>query len=256
MTDILFQERITIDVNKKTVLISGTASGIGLATARKYLSKGYEVCGIDIERNESEPQIDSFFCDISDEAAVKNVFIQISEKYQCINYLVNCAGIFFDKARYYIEDMCLSEFDRVISVNLAGTILVTKFAIPLLRTALGDKAIVNVSSDQAIYPRKRNSAYAVSKAGILNFSLACATELLEDRIRVNTVLPASVRSGFLRNFSCSGTNISKIYKKEEERIPFGIIEPEEVANLIFFLGSENSKKITGQSIMMNSGLYL
>lgn len=243
-------------MENRVVLISGVSSGIGLATAKKYIMEGNTVCGIDINNIPLTSGIDFYMCDISDECAVKSVFTQISKKYTYINYVINCAGIFFDKARYTIDEMNLQEFERVLSINLIGTVLVTKYAIPLLKLAPEERAIVNVSSDQVFYPRKRNSAYAVSKAGISNFSLACAVELLEEKIRVNSVIPASVRSGFLRNLEHNGADIVEIYEKENNRMPFGIIEPEDIAELIYFLGSEKSRKITGQSMMVNSGLYI
>lgn len=256
MTDILLMERIIKEMDDKIVLISGSSSGIGLAVVKKFISKGYAVCGIDIKENLSNKGIAFYKCDISEESSVKKAFLQVYKEYPHINCLVNCAGVFYDKARYTIEHMELSEFERTISINLTGTMLITKYAIPLLKSASGGKAIVNISSDQAFYPRAQNSAYAVSKSGILTFSRACAAELLKDKIRVNAVQPGSVRTGFLRKPEFSSEDIDRIYEKENKRMPFGIIEPEEVAELIYFLGSEKSNKITGQCVMMNSGLYL
>ena len=134
--------------------------------------------------------------------------------------------------------------------------IVTKNTIPLLRNAEGDKAIVNISSDQAVFPRKKNSAYAVTKAGIENFTRACAVELLESRIRANCILPASVRSNFIKKMVNSEEKLKNIFTKENEKMPLGIIEPYEVAELVYFLGSEKAAKITGQSILMDSGLYI
>lgn len=152
--------------------------------------------------------------------------------------------------------MDLNEWERVISVNITGAMLITKYAVPLLKCSNGDKAIVNISSDQAWYPRKRNSAYSVSKAGIVGFSRASAVELIESKIRVNSILPASVRSSFIRNVVRKKEEMDELYKREDKKMPLGLIEPEEVAELIFFLGSDKSKKITGQSIIMDSGVYI
>lgn len=247
---------ITIDLKDKVVLITGTSSGIGYASALKYLEAGYSVCGLDIKTSELSHNIDEYICDLSNEKEVKRTFEVIQEKYMCINYVINCAGIFFDNNRFFIDEMSMVEWNGVLTNNLNSYVHVTQHVIPLLKNATGDKAIVNISSDQALYPRKKNSAYAASKAGILNFSHACAIELLDEHIRVNCVLPASVRSNFIRKIFDNDDKMEKIYMEENEKMPFGIIEPEEVAELVYFLGSEKSKKITGQFILMNSGMYI
>lgn len=247
---------IIIDTSKKVVLVTGASSGIGQAVANLYIQKGYTVCGLDINPGPYISEIDKYLCDVSKEEDIKRVFADIGSKYYGINYVINCAGIFYDKERLLIEDMSISEWEHVCTNNLTSNVIVTKNIIPLLRRTEGDKAIVNISSDQALYPRKKNSAYAMSKAGIENFTRACAVELLESHIRVNCILPASVKSDFIKKMVNSKEELEKIYDRENEKMPLGVIEPYEVAELVYFLGSEKSAKITGQSILMNSGLYI
>lgn len=256
MIDILWKEMITIDINKKVVLVTGASSGIGSAVANMYMKKGYLVCGLDINPISSSDEVDEYICDVSSEEDVKRALNEIGSKYRSVNYVINCAGIFFDKERSLIEDMSIPEWKNVCTNNLTSNFIVTKNVIPFLRRAEGDKAIVNISSDQALFPRKKNSAYAVSKAGIDNFTRSCAVELIEHRIRVNCILPASVRSDFIRKLVDNEEEMEKIYEKENEKMPLGVIEPWEVAELICFLGSEKAAKITGQSILINSGLYI
>lgn len=251
----LWKEMIIIDMNKKVVVVTGVASGIGKSVSEKYIKKGFLVCGIDIIHIGLSGKVDGYVCDVSDEDAVKHVFSKIREKYDNINYVINCAGIFFDKERFLIEDMQMSEWESVYKTNLSSCMIVTKYSIPLLKNAKGDKAIVNVSSDQAIFPRKKNSAYSVTKAGIENFTRACSVELLENHIRANCILPASVRSDFVRKIVKNKAELEEIYERENEKMPLGVIEPNEVAELVYFLGSEKSSKITGQAVLMDSGLY-
>lgn len=255
-TDILLKEMITIDLIKAVVVVTGSSSGIGRAVAVKYLQEGYVVCGLDNNVSNNKNHIDEYLCDVSNEEEVKIVFTKIQQKYGSVKYLINCAGIFFATSRTSIETMILSEWDRVIKNNLNSYIIVTKYAIPLLKNADGDRAIINISSDQALFPRNKNSAYAASKAGIQNFSHACAVELIEYKIRVNCVLPASVRSNFVKKIVNKDNTMESIFLKEDDRMPLGIIEPCEVAEMVFFLGSEKAKKVTGQSILMDSGLYI
>ena len=240
----------------KVVLITGISSGIGQAIALKYLEEGYSVCGLDVRPSWTSNSIDAYVCNVSDEKDVRRTFEVIQKKYSSINYLINCAGIFFDQKRLLIEDMIIAEWNSVLMNNLNGCVLVTQRAIPLLKNAVGDKAIVYISSDQAIYPRKNNSAYAVSKAGITNLSRACAVELLEAHIRVNCVMPASVRSNFIKKLAETEDAMDRIFEKVNDAMPFGIIEPSDVAETVYFFGSEKSQKITGQSILLNSGLYI
>lgn len=246
---------IIIDTNKKVVVVTGASSGIGRAVAELYSEKGFYVCGIDITSATLSHNIDEYICDITSEEDVKMVFSDIGEKHKCINYVINCAGIFYDKERLLIEDMQMSEWEKVYKTNLTGCMLITKNAIPLLRLASSDKAIVNISSDQALFPRRKNSPYSVTKAGIENFTRVCAVELIEDRIRVNCVLPASVRSNFINKMVKNEEELKKIYLRENENMPLGLIESDEVAELVYYLGSPKSSKITGQAILMDSGLY-
>lgn len=242
-------------MNKKVVVVTGASSGIGKAVAELYANNGFCVCGIDISRIAPSDIIDGYICDITNEVDVGRVVSDIGKKYEYLNYVINCAGIFYDKERQLIEDMQLSEWEKVYKTNLTGCMILTRNVIPLLRLARGDKAIVNISSDQAVFPRRKNSAYAVTKAGIENFTKACAVELIEDSIRANCVLPASVRSNFISRMVKNEEELKEIYVRENEKMPLGIIEPEEVAELVYFLGSEKSSKITGQAILMDSGLY-
>lgn len=244
-----------IDINKKIVVVTGVASGIGKAVAELYTKKGFCVCGIDITHSGSSNETEEYVCDVSDEKAVERVFSKIGKKYKSINYVINCAGIFYDKERLLIENMQLSEWENVYKINLTSCMIITKYAIPFLKNAKGDKAIVNISSDQAVFPRKKNCAYAVTKAGIENFTRASAVELLESNIRANCVLPASVRSNFIKKMVRDEEELKELYIRENEKMPLGIIEPGDVAELVYFLGSQMSSKITGQSILMDSGLY-
>ncbi len=240
--------------NEKIVLVTGISSGIGKSVARKYYDEGYTVCGID--RIGNDDAFESYICDISNEIEIENIIRTISQKHHELHYVINCAGIFFSKSREPIENLALSEIKEVLETNVIGTMIVTKHVIPLLKKAVGDRGIINISSDQAYFPRKKNSIYAMSKGGIESFSHACAVELIEHNIRVNTVLPASVRTNFINKMVSDEKEAAALFEKQNQIMPLGVIEPDEVAELVYFLGSERSKKITGQSIMIDSGLYI
>lgn len=239
-----------------TVLVTGCASGIGNCITTKYLQEGYKVLGIDKVECSFPGDFTFYFCDLSNKNNVINTFEKIKEKIDSINYLISCAGILFDKCRNSIEMLDLDEWYAVLNNNLTSSMIITREAIPLLKKSTSDKAIVFVSSDQAFYPKNKSSAYATSKGGLVAFSKASAVELIKYGIRVNTVAPASVKTNFIKKMAGSVNRMEDIYQKENEKMPLGIIEPKEVAELLFFLGTPKSNKITGQTITIDSGLYL
>ena len=240
---------------KNVVVITGVSSGIGLACARKYSGEGYTVIGLD-ERPAPDAAFPIFTCDISRSGELEQAVEKLDAVCESVKYLVNCAGIFFHSRRNKIEDMDPEEWDEVLRTNLTGTMLVTERLLPYMRRAGGDRAIVNLSSDQAHYPREKNAAYAVSKGGISCFSKACAVELLQYGIRVNVVSPASVKTDFILKLAGGPEKMEEIYVREDKKMPLGLIEPEHAAEAVYFFGSEKSCKITGQELMINGGLYL
>ena len=241
---------------KKTVLVTGCASGIGYSTVSKYLQDGFRVIGIDKSECSLTGDFNFYSCDLSSETAVKETFKQIEYNYNSINYLISCAGILYDKRRRTIEEMEINEWYSVLNANLLSSMIVTRETIPFLKNCSNDRAIVFVSSDQALYPKNKSSAYATSKGGLISFSKACAKELIKYGIRVNTVAPASVKTNFIMKLADTSEEMEQIFQKENEKMPLGIIHPEEVAELLFFLGTEKSNRITGQTIIIDSGLYL
>lgn len=244
-----------IDISKnRVVVVTGASSGIGKAVSTKYSQNGYRVIGLDKAPAHSEYMI--IPCKIESEESVRRAFQKIEQHCHCINYLINCAGIFFSGNRTCIDKMDLSDWNHVIQVNLTGTMLVIQHAIPLLEKASEDRGIVNISSDQALHPRRRNGAYAVTKGGIETLTRLCATELLDKKIRVNAVAPAAVRSNFIMELAQSREKMEIMYRKQAEIMPLGLIEADDVAEIVLFLGSPVANKITGQILSIDSGLYL
>lgn len=241
---------------KKTVVVTGASSGIGLSIANIYVNNGYQVVGLDKNIGQNIVPFDVIKCDISREHEVVTNFNIIKERYTKIDYLVNCAGIFFDHKRTLIENLDIEEVNMVILNNLIGLMLTTREALPLLKLASGDRAIVNIASDQVEHPKMKNSSYIASKGGVLSFSRACAKEFINYGIRVNVVEPASVQTNFIEKLTSSIEEKEEIYRRENDKMPLGIIDADDIANIAYFLGSEQSRKITGQSILVDSGLYI
>jgi short-chain dehydrogenase/reductase SDR len=240
--------------NNGVVVVTGAASGIGKAIAEIYYSNGFNVVGLDLCDMRTDYPI--IRCNVSDEESVQKAFNEISERYVTIRYLVNCAGIFFSNRRDRIERITLDEWNEVYKNNATSVMLVTKYAVPLMKLCNGDRAIISISSDQVKHPRQNNASYSVSKSALENYSRVCATELLNERIRVNVVEAASVRTNFIRKLAKTETRENEIYINEDSKMPLGLLYPDDIANMVFFLGSIKAQKITGQTILIDSGLYI
>lgn len=254
--DLLLKEMIIIDSNNKWVIVTGAGSGIGFEVAKKFYDEGYNVIGLDKLITDNNYFFEIIECDVSNESSINDAFEKIKQKTQSINYLVNCAGIFLDKKRDYIEKLKFDEWNAVISNNLNGVFLTTRQCVPLLINAVGDKAIINISSDQSTHPKSKSSAYSVSKAGIDNFTMICAREFVDYKIRVNSINPASVRTSFIDKMVNSKKEKEEIFEKEDQKMPFGLIDSKSIANIAYFMCSDCCTNITGQSLLVDSGLYL
>lgn len=240
--------------NNEVVVVTGAASGIGKAIADAYCLNGHHVVGLDLCRIRADYPI--ILCDVSDEEAVRKAFDEISANYDSIRYLVNCAGVFFSNQREGIDGITLEEWNAVYKNNTTSAMLVTKYAVPMMKKCIGDRAIINISSDQVKYPRQKNASYSVSKSALENYSGVCAAELLEEKIRVNIVETASVRTNFIRRMAKTEAKENEIYSKEDSEMPLGLLCPEDVADTVLFLGSVKAKRITGQTLLIDSGRYI
>lgn len=237
----------------KFAIVTGVASGIGECIANNFIKNGIYVFGID-KNCPKNNKIDFFNCDIRNEEKIIKIINIIKEKTTHIDYLINVAGIFCYKERNLIENLSKEEWQNVIDVNLTGTFLITKYSIPLLKKSKNGN-IINLSSEQVQLPQKKGAPYAITKAAIEMFSKILALELIDSKIRVNTIALASVRTNFLKEYKKDVQVIERMMKTTDKKMPFGIIEPYDVYKLVNYIIEENNK-ITGQTITIDSGVLL
>ena len=237
----------------KYAIVTGVASGIGECVASNFINDGITVFGID--ENEPNNKLIKFFkCDIRDEKKILKIIDKISQQTDHIDFLVNCAGIFCYEKRDKIQNISLKEWQNVIDVNLTGTFLITKYTIPLLiKSSNGN--VINLSSEQVVLPQEKGAPYAVTKAAVEMFSKILALELMENKVRVNTIALASVKTNFLKRYKKDDALIEEMMKKTDMAMPFGIIQPQDVYDLVKYL-IQDSNKITGQTILIDSGVVL
>lgn len=245
-------------MDRKLALITGAAQGIGKASAERFLKEDYQVAVIDINKEKLEKvylsgdydkeRILVYGCDISDGAAVNEMVASLLEKTKNIDVLVNCAGIVQTSK---IRDMSDAEWERTFKVNLFGMFYLCRAIIPTLESQKHGK-IVNVSSlagkNGGI---NSGAAYSASKAGVISLTRTLSKELASYNINVNAIAPGMVDTEILKQYT------------EEQRantmktVPLGrFASPEEIANVIYFLSSEESSYITGELIDINGGTYL
>lgn len=233
-------------------VVTGSQSGIGKAVKEKLIQNGVQVISVDKDCQGGDK--DSYAVDVSDEKQVIMFWEQMREKYEKIDFLVNCAGIFFYQERKKIFELPVEEIEQVFRVNFIGNFLMLREAIPHLKKAEGG-SVVCISSDQTIYPRKGNLPYIVSKDAVNGLVQTAAVELCKDQIRVNGIAAASVRTRFIDSMF-EPEKISEVYAEEDKQMPFGLIEADDIAELVFFLLSDKSRRITGQIYLVDSGKYL
>lgn len=240
----------------KTVLVTGSSEGIGAATIKKFAKLGANVIiNYVTSKKEADVLCDDLKvkyntkclcikCDISNEEEVKNMIQVIIEEFGNIDILVNNAGIAIDTT---YDDKTAKNFRRILDVNLIGTFLVCKYVAPyMLKNNYGK--IINISSTNGIDTNYVESLdYDASKAGIISLTKNLAKQYAPT-INVNSVAPGWVNTKMNKDIDL---NLQNEYKKNILLNRFA--EPEEIANVIVFLASEDAKYINSSIIRVDGG---
>ena len=251
-------------MNNRNVLITGGSSGIGLALAGELVKKNYNVISLSRSRQKIEraweerpdlkSKVDFITGDVSDQAQAEKLKSHIEEKYGALHGLVNNAGVL---TKGTIETIGPDDWKRTLDINLKGPYLLTKTLLPLLKEANG-ASIVNISSVAALKPGT-SIAYSVSKAGLDMFTRFLAGDLGPYNIRVNSVNPGLVRTHIHldNNIFADREAYEAMLEKARPRYPLGKIgEPADIAAMVSFLLSDESKWITGSIMTVDGGVMV
>lgn len=237
----------------KVAVVTGGASGIGLAMAQEFLGQGAKVVVADISgqqdaaARELGDNASGFQVDVTDSAAIKAMLDHAVGTFGKLDILCNNAGL--DGALGQIADYDEDEFDRVVAVNLKGVFLGMRHAIPLMRDRGG--AIVNTASIAGNVVMPEMPAYCAAKAGVMQLTKVAAVQAARDRIRVNTICPGVIRTAMVAQLP------DEFISGLENATPAGrIADPHEVANLAVFLASDEAPFLTGVSINIDGGFTL
>lgn len=228
---------------KKVVFITGASRGIGLATAQRFLKEGWQVAGF--YKNKPGPELKGvkyFQLDITDAKNIEKAFDEAFSEFKRVDAFVNCAGIFGYRALQYYD---LDLLNEVINTNEKGVYLVTKKIIGLMTAG----SIVYISSTAA-QVGSTDPVYAGTKAAMLGLTKSMAKDLAPD-IRVNCVAPGVTNSDMTKSM-----NPDRLKQLIEMTLLKRIAEPEDIANAIYFLASEEAKHITGACLDVNGGYVL
>ena len=236
----------------KVALVTGGASGIGEATVRTFAEAGAKVLIVDIDKQRAEslqadlPGSSSYQCDITNESEVAKLFDQIEK----LDILVNNAGIGLVGS---VEETALPDFQRLFRVNVEGTFLVTRTAIPLLVSSHG--SIVNIGSVAGVVGVKRRFAYCATKGAVVAMTRQLAVDY-PTQFRVNCIAPGTVDTPFVEGY------LEKYHKNEKEKVrselnmrqPIGRLgRPEEIARLALSLCAPAAEFMNGAVIPIDGG---
>ncbi|MHA7129177.1 SDR family NAD(P)-dependent oxidoreductase [Algoriphagus namhaensis] len=243
----------------KNVVITGGANGIGLAMVKKFAESGAQVFFIDMQEESGKAveeelegkgqKVKFLFCDITSSVSLE---IALDEIPGGIHVLINNAGI---SHIGNVENTTEEDFDRVYEVNVKGAFLVTKKVIPKMK-AVGGGAILNMASVAATMGLPDRFAYSMTKGAMLSMTLSIARDYVSDGIRCNCLSPGRVHTPFVDGF------LAKNYPGQEKEMfaklaatqPIGrMAEPKEIADLAYFLCSDEATFITGADYNIDGG---
>ena len=240
--------------NKKTVLITGAASGMGLAAAHRFLDEGAHVVMIDIDeaaltKAASQLPQDRVLVQVGDTADKRTADVAVKatiERFGSLDVLINNAGI---GSSGDITNTSAQDFDRVMAVNVAGYFHMAKAAMPELVKVRG--SIVMTSSVSGLGGDWEMFAYNTSKGAVSNMVRAMALDAAKDGVRVNAVNPSFTDTGMTQDMLQDAELVAKF----KERMPLGApAAPEGVAAVMAFLASDDARLITGVNLPVDAGL--
>lgn len=230
----------------RVAVVTGGASGIGLAITQALMAQGARVHVFDLapEKGAREPQYSFYPVNIGDSAAVENAVRQLPD---AVTLLVNNAGITRDRSTIKMSD---EEWASVISVNLTGAFNIVRALAPgMLKGGYG--RIVNIASINGLRGKFGQANYCASKAGLIGLTKTWAREFGPKGVTVNAIAPGMVMTAM-----AMGLPAEIREKALAESILPGLAEPQDIANAVLFLLSDAARMITGEVIRVDAGQYI
>lgn len=259
-----------LNLSGKVAIVTGGANGIGFGIAYRLAEAGASVVVADISKEEADKAAAELFAkkwnakgvevNVADENAVKRMVEEAVSDFGGIDILVNNAGIY---PNIPLSKMTAPDFDKVISVNLRGAFLCTKYVSEqMINQGKGGK-IINVTSIDALHPSSVGLAhYDASKHGLWGFTKNVALELSQHKIWVNAIAPGGILTTGVQKLqsdspAAPGADMQKIMENFLAKIPMHRMgEPDDIGKVALFLASEMSSYMTGSQIVVDGGVLL
>ena len=252
-----------MQLTDKVAVVTGAGSGIGKAAALLLAKQGAKIAAIDRTPDDSQKTIDQVqqlgseglvtIADISQPDQMQQAFQKIGEKFGRIDIVFANAGI--NGVWAPIEELAPEEWDKTIDVNLKGTFLTVKYAVPYLKRQGGSVIITASVNGTRIFSNTGATAYSCSKAAQVAFTKMVALELAEHRVRVNVICPGAIETNIDENTERRDLEtIQEPVEFPEGKIPLTDGKPgtsEQVAQLVLFLASDASSHISGTEIWID-----
>ncbi|HAT26474.1 MAG TPA: NAD(P)-dependent oxidoreductase [Gammaproteobacteria bacterium] len=233
-----------------TAIVTGAASGIGRATAQRLLEEGAFVLCVDQHANEdlSHEHAVSIVVDVADNNAAEIVTTSAIEHFGAIDFLINNAGMVGGSS---IETMDILVWDRVMTVNLHAVFKLCKAAIPVMKASQRGR-IINIGSVMSTLAGSAMGAYTSSKHAIAGLTKTLALELGEYGMTANYIQPGAIITGITQPVIDSDPNFSEFWINKSPLKRLG--RPEDIANAINFLLSDDASFITGHGLVVDGGV--
>lgn len=232
-------------------VVTGGASGIGLATSRMLAEHGARVAVLDLAPDQLPAPLIGLRADVTDDASVRAAVEQAAERFGGLDILVNNAGM---GAIGTIEDNPDEQWHRVLDVNVLGMVRITRAALPYLRRS-SQAAIVNICSIGATAGLPQRALYCASKGAVLSLTLAMAADHVREGIRVNCVNPGTADTPWVSRLLDAADDPEAERAALNARQPMGrLVTPDEVAAAIVYLASPAAASVTGTSLAVDGGM--
>ena len=236
-----------LDLRDRVVVVTGAGRGIGAAVAERFAGEGARVVALDLTAGErTEAGVEQLACDVTDPASVQAAVDAIVERHGTIDVLINNAGINVDGP---VEELEWDRWRACFDVNVGGVFLMSRAFAPIMKAA-GRGRIINAASFAAIVPSVGSAAYAASKAAVVQLTRVLASELGPYDVTVNAYAPGMVPTAM--------NGFAEMPQDSQDRLLDTLSlrrweTPDDVANLLIFLASDQSGYLTGILLDVSGG---
>jgi meso-butanediol dehydrogenase / (S,S)-butanediol dehydrogenase / diacetyl reductase len=240
----------------RVAIVTGAGSGLGRATAQRMAAEGALVACLDVDAGAAKATAAdmgelarAIHCDVRDEGSVADAVTEAADELGHPRILCNVAGIAHSA---HTVDETLEAWNRTLAVNLTGTFLLCRATLPHLLD--GGGVIVNVASSAGLMAQPFQVAYCASKGGVVQLTRSLADEYIDRGVRINAVAPGGIDTPLLQNFGLPEDVPMKRVRKLIS--PLGFATPDDIANMILFLASDEASFMTGAIVPVDGGLTI